>query len=241
MPGVEALLSRWPWATGAVASCVILVGLVFMARWPRVETPLDATWVGVAVGAGAGMAAELGLVSGLAEPWVAVAGLTAGAVLGSLSGLSWRWPSSLAKLVLGGLSLGWAVGGQWLWMAAFAQVRSVWALWIAGSSVVLLALALGLWAEERVLQPQLEEEAGYGLIPLWVARAGGRFWRRFSRRWAERRDERKAMVRLVVRLAACKAYLAGKGKHRSTAAVELGRLRDRARRLFAPAPTGLES
>lgn len=241
VPALVAFVSRWPWAGGACASLVALAALWLFARWPRVETPLDATWMGLAVGSGAGVVVGLGGFSGLAEPWLPVAVLTAGVVLGSLSGIAWLWPRWWGKLALGVLSLSLAVVWAWGWMAVFGQVGELWVLWFLAGNVVLLAVVWGLWVEERVLAPQLLEEVGFGLIPPWVAERGARFWRRFSGSWAARRDERKAMVRLVVRLAACKAYLARKGKHQSTAAVELGRLRERVRRFFAETGAGLES
>lgn len=241
LASLTPLFSRWPCAGGALSSLLSLVVLWLLARWPRVETPLDAAWMGMAVGSGVGLVAGLGGLRGLSEPWLPIAGLTAGAVLGSLLGLRWLWPGWGGRLFSGALSLGLALPWAWGWMAVFAQVGLLWVLWLLATSVVLLALAFALWVEQKVLQPQLAEEVGFGLLPSWVAEAGARFWRRFSRRWASRRDERKAMVRLVVRLAACKAYLQGKGKHRSTAAVELGRLRERARRLFDETGSGLES
>ncbi len=238
VPLLAPLVSRWPWAGGALVSLAALAGLWLFARWPRVETPLDATWMGLAVGSGVGVVAGLG---GLSEPWLPVVGLTAGVVFGSLLGMTWLWPFLGGKLAIGVLSLALVVPWAWGWAAVFVAVEEAWVLWLLATSVVLLALACGLWAEARVLFPQLLEEVGFGLMPPWVAEKGARFWRRFSRRWAARRDERQAMVRLVVRLAACKAYLAGKGKHHSTAAVELGRLRERARRLFTETEAGIES
>lgn len=240
VPPLAPLFSRWPWAGGALASLLALAVLWLVARWPRVETPLDATWMGLAVGSGVGVVAGLGGFLGLSERWLPVAGLTAGAVFGSLLAMAWLWPWWWGKLAVVSLSLGLAVPWAWGW-TAFAKVEEPWVCWLLATSVVLLALAWGLWVEVRVLAPQLLEEVGFGLMPAWAAESGARFWRRFSRRWAARRDERKAMVRLVVRLAACKAYLQGKGKHRSTAAVELGRLRERARRLFTESEAGLES
>lgn len=238
VPALAPLVSRWPGGGGAFASLLALAVLWLLARWPRVETPLDTTWMGIAVGSGVGLALGFG---GPFEPWLPVAGVTAGAILGGVSGLAWLWPRWGIRLVLGVLSAALAGGWAWGWRGFLGKVGSLWALWAIAVSLVLLAVALGLWTEERVLAPQLMEEVRFGLLPPWVVAGGARFWKRLSRRWAARRDERKAMVRLVVRLAACKAYLAGKGKHRSTAAVELGRLRERARRLFTEGEAGVES
>lgn len=241
VPALVAVTWRWPWPGGAVASLGVLLIIFLWARWPRVETPLDATWMGLAVGSGAALVSGLGGFWGHGEGWLPVACLTVGALAGSLAAVSWVSASWWWRLVLAVLSLALAISSPWLWAWLAALVTFPGLLWLAGASLLLLASALGLWAEERVLGPQLAEEVAFGLLPPWVAERGPRFWRRFSRAWAERPDERKAMVRLVVRLAACKAYLARHGKHQSTAAVELGRLRERARRLFAPSAVGLES
>ncbi|MGC8917033.1 MAG: hypothetical protein ACP5NF_08650 [Thermoanaerobaculum sp.] len=217
---------------------VAVLGLV--ARWPRVETPLDVTWTGVVLGAGAGVVAGFGALAGRGAPWLGAAFLATGSLLGGLWGFAWLVGKSWGRLALGGVVLATAAVSPrlWVYLSAFES----WTFsWMASLSLVALAVGAGLWAEEKVLGPQLAEEAAFGLLPPWAARRGSRFWQRFSKTWAGRRDERKAIVRLVVRLGACKAYLVAQGKRRSTAAVELGRLRERARRLFSANTEALES
>ncbi|MCS7182700.1 MAG: hypothetical protein NZ869_06285 [Thermoanaerobaculum sp.] len=217
----------------------VMVFLWFWARWPRVETPLDAAWMGVLAGAGAGAGATLGMVATERYlPWLAPAVVAMGATVGSVWGLGRlvRRRLWLVAFILASLALCAGIGLLFAFSAQLAAPR--WAFWILAGSLVLLAMATGMWGEVRLLGPVLREEVGFGLLPPWVGDLGPRFSRRFSRRWSPRGDERRAMVRLVVRLGACKAYLAAKGKHQSTATVELGRLRDRAKKLFHP--QGLE-
>lgn len=238
---LATLALRWPWAGTVVASVLVVLVIWLWARWPRVETPLDANWIGLAVGAGAALVTGVGGLGGWGEPWLPAAVLTAGALTGSLVALSWLSAAWWWRLSLLGVSLLSALSAPWGWAALSSHLGLSWVLWLGGGGVVLLASALAVRAEMKVLGPQLAEEVSLGLLPLWAAQRGSRFWGRFSRVWARRKDERKAMVRLVVRLAACKAYLAHHGKHRSTAAVELGRLRERARRLFGPSGARVES
>ncbi len=223
------------WGQAFLLATVVLVGTVLLARWPWAETPFDAAVLGLVVGSGAGLiAAVLGWGNG-AGVGLAVAAPAVGATVGSLWGLSWVVQRTLLTWLLPAVA--WlAAGGLALFLWWFGQQPpQPWPSLAVSACWLVLMLACALAGERRELARQLEEEVRYALVPPWAAAVASQWERRCGRGLSRRWDERKALARLLVRLAACKSYLARRGKKHSTAAVELGKLRERARRLFAPA------
>lgn len=242
-PVLGWLWLRWqppPWLAGfdrgwgqvLPLATVVLVGTLFLARWPWAETPFDAAVLGLAVGSGAGLiAAVLARGNGVGL-WLPVGAPAVGATVGSLWGLSWVVPRRLLAWLLPAVA--WlSAGGLAVFLWWFGQQPpQPWPSLAISACWLVLMIACALAGERRQLARQLEEEVRYGLLPPWAAAAASRWERRCGRALARRWDERKALARLLVRLAACKSYLARCGKENSAAAVELGRLRERARRLF---------
>jgi hypothetical protein len=218
----------------AVLGVLATSAVVVLARWPAAETPLDVTWLALAASAGmaAGGFAMTRFQAAQADPWLLVALPPLGAVVGAVWGSSLVWHKPWMRLGLFFVAAG--SGGVALATTVFAarHVPGAWASWAAAFWWLLLGIAASERSDERLVRPQLAEEAGFGLLPASAVEAGSRFFRRCGRVLARRWDERKALAWLLVRLAACKAYLGRHGKKQSAAAVELGRLRERARRVF---------
>jgi len=217
----------------AVLGVLATSAVVVLARWPAAETPLDVTWLALAASAGmaAGVFAMTRFQAAQADPWLLVAFPALGAVVGAVWGSSLVWHKPWMRLGLFFAAAG--SGGVALATTVFAarHVPGAWASWAAAFWWLLLGLAASERSDERLVRPQLAEEAGFGLLPASAVEAGSRFSRRCGRVLARRWDERKALAWLLVRLAACKAYLGRQGKEQSAAAVELGRLRERVRRV----------
>jgi|GEM_PF-1747539 len=217
--------------------------LTLLARWPAVETPLDVVWLALALNAGMGVG--LFGVGALGQTkvdfWLLVSfpplGAGAGAVWGGSLSFHRLWVR-LALLVGAVLVAGLAAA---VTVLAGRYAPAPWLGWATALWWVLLGVAVGQRSDEKLIRPQLVEEAGFGLLPPQAVEAGSRFLRRCGGALARRWDERKALAWLLVRLAACKAYLGRQGKKQSAAAVELGRLRERARRIFGGAGGGVQS
>lgn len=221
------------WGQGLLLVTVVLVGTVLLARWPWAETPLDAAVLGLAVGSGAGLMAGVSGRGGGVGLWLPVGAPALGATVGCLWGLSWlvqRRPLAWLLPAVAWLSAGGFAVFLW-WFGQ--QQPQPWPSLAVSACLPVLMIACALAGERRQLARQLEEEVRYGWLPPLAAAVASRWERRCGRALARRWDERKALARLLVRLAACKSYLARRGKEHSAAAVELGRLRERARRLFS--------
>ena len=160
--------------------------------------------------------------------------------------LTLRWPYRALR-VAGGLMV--AVAGCVAALAALscdaaAAGRPWCAVAIMTALAVLAALAVpaGFRIEGRIVARQLAEEVSYGVVPPELAKVAVSPLRRASRRWWPRRDERRAVSRLLVDLAFWKQRLVGLDEDRSRLyGLEVGRLRQRVRRLLDPDDTGAGS
>lgn len=224
-----------------LAVWALLVTLLF-ARWPWAETPLDFTWVGMAAGSGVsfGMALPQALGQVQLEFWL----VAAGPVLGSWGATVWgwsfysprRWHRFGAFLVAPLVS--WGIATTVIWLER--RFSDLLAGSLALVSLLLLAVAVGMVLEARELKAQLAEEVGFGLLPWAAVEAAAKWHRRLGKTLASRRSERRALARVLVRLAALKAYLVSRRKNNSAASVELGKLRERVKRVFSPPGNGGE-
>ena len=225
-----------------------LAVLVFLLARARVESPVDGVVFGVATGVGLALPAGWLLAEG--DPGVAavaVAGQALAAVLaGAVVGLAVayarfdpRWPMRVA-VALGGAAVAAAVvaGSR---LAAEASRPWVAPLLLAVATVGAVA---GAFAIELVIsRRELAEEASLGVLPAWAPEVLPRYWRRVRGSWWPRRDERRALSRLLLQLAFRKHQLRHLDDDRATLySLEVGRLRERARRLLDPgrtAPAGV--
>jgi hypothetical protein len=223
---------------------VLLVVLLALLARSRVETPLDGIVFGVADGVGCALPAAWLLVE--TAPAVdagevalaALAPVVAGCVLGAavawrrlLLGRRWR-----ALALLAGALVAEALVAASRQVAALAGRAWVGALVLA----ILLALTvvLALLVEVRIGARELTEEVKLGVLPAWAAEVGPRYWRRIRADWWPRGDERRAVARLLVGLSCRKHQFRHlEGERATLYSLEVGRMRERARRLLDPAWT----
>ncbi|MFZ5786307.1 MAG: hypothetical protein ACOY3Y_07675, partial [Acidobacteriota bacterium] len=113
---------------------------------------------------------------------------------------------------------------------------------LVGSSGLLLASAMvgAWWLESRILEAELAEEAAHGVLPARLAAGASALRTRIRSDWWARRDERRAVNLLLATLAFRKHALRGVGPERARIySLEVGRLRERVRRVLGgaePAP-----
>ena len=237
------------WLRGVAAAGVIPLALallaLFLARAPF--GPLDGMILGTAGGAAAGAVAAVVI----ARAGAAMAPLDAlGAMLaycgalaalgagGGRARLDASPPAAAGWLALGAAA-GAATLAPWLARPEAWNPSAATALVVARFAVPPLALlgaaALAARFERRVLERELGEEVGNGTLPGEVALVVASYPRRLRSTWWPRGDERRALVALLRRLAFRKQQLRGlSGDRLHLAGLEVGRMRDRVRRLFDP-------
>ncbi len=237
---------------GAVVVLAVVLPLVVLGATRVVEGVVDAALFGLAAGAGVAVflaalfpaegtvtAVESALVTGLA-----CAG--AGATLGGGIGLGKlvlpsgrRAGGVLAAVLCGALQIVAFAAAAVSCHRAWPEARLACDLGLA--AIALLALAAVLASagrvERRVLARQLGEEVELGVLPAWTVQVVPSYGRRIRTDWWPRRDERREIARLLTALAFRKQQLLGLSAERlHLYALEVGRLRHRARALLALAP-----
>jgi hypothetical protein len=234
---------------GAAALTVLVplgAVLLVLAAFRAVAGPLDGALVGTAGGAVAGAGAVVWLVrSGHPPAVIDVLAIVFGcaaatAVFGAGAGrarLAGRSTTGAAWLAAGVLGAG-ATAAPWLAWLADVPVDAR-ALDAARLTVPLLALVAVLLLaghfERRVLERELGEEVANGILPGEIVVVVAAYPRRIRSAWWPRGDERRALVGLLRRLAFRKQQLRHlEGDRLHLAGLEVGRVRDRVRRLFDP-------
>ena len=232
---------------GLSALAPVAVALIVLAAVRALAGPLDGALLGTAGGAAAGAAVVLWLARSARPPAAVdalVATLTcagAAAVLGAGVGrarLAGR-PAALGGWLALGLAAAGAIAAPWLVGRAEGTSGAAAALDVARVVVPLLALLaaplLSARFERRVLERELGEEVGNGILPGEVVFVVASYSRRIRSAWWPRGDERRALVGLLRRLAFRKQQLRHlEGERLHLAGLEVGRMRDRVRRLFDP-------
>jgi hypothetical protein len=239
----------WPPLAAMLAVAVLLavveaVPLVLLGLASRLLGPVE--WLTHALAIGAGLSLVVALPAALgpspgSPP--AVLALAATPVLGS----------ALIGLGLGFLvaARGWVLRAYGLVLLAITPATQLtvfraglggatagphareWVL--VASSLLLLASAMAgaWWLESRILEAELAEEAEHGVLPARVAAGAAVLRRRIRSDWWARRDERRALNLLLATLAFRKHALRGLGPERARIySLEVGRLRERARRIL---------
>ena len=211
--------------------------VVLLAR-ARVESPIDGVVFGVAAGVASrsrpgGCSRRACGAGAVAAAELALAPVVAGAVTGlavAYARFNPLWPMRIVIAGRRDAGGGRLVAG--VRIAAAASGRG-WrrSAWDGAAGAVAAALAIELVVTRR----ELAEEAGLGVVPEWAPEVLPRYWRRVRGDWWPRRDERRALSRLLLQLAFRKHQLRHLDDDRATLySLEVGRLRERARRLFAP-------
>jgi hypothetical protein len=228
-------------ADAARLAVLLLAVLIALLARGRVETPLDGVLFGVAAGVGCALPSGWLLVESapvveVGETLVtALTPVAAGAVAGlavAWARMSVRWVARITAVLLGAAAVVAAVVGVRL---AAAAARELWVGTALLLGVLAAAVAVALAVEVRVARRELAAEAALGVLPEWVVEVAPRYWRRARGAWWPRRDERRALARLLVQLAFRKRQLGTLDDERATLySLEVGRLRERARRLLDP-------
>ncbi len=130
------------------------------------------------------------------------------------------------------LGLGVAVALHSGWNLAVVTVPTGGGGWVFPTMILgplyltfILAFAMMLWAEHRILLKQLSEEVALGVVPPWVGRVIPYYRRRIKRDWWPSREERIVISRLLTRLAFRKHALAARGHSSTLEGLEVVRLR----------------
>ncbi len=244
-PHATAVAADWTVAAGAAAAlAAVVVMQIGLLRLAPGEGALDGVAHGLAAGAGLGLLGN-GVPAGAAAPATVAAALAAGAVAGAGVGLAALEPRALRKIavLLPGALLATAVLVAVRVVldapGALGEARTVAAATAAG---VLLAVAVTIAAasaDSRLLRRELAEEASLGVLPGWAAAVAPSYRRRIGAAWWPDADERRAVNRLLLRLAVRKRRIERLDESRGrVAGLEVGRMRDRLRRLFTPADEG---
>jgi hypothetical protein len=214
--------------------------LVLLTARARVESPIDGALYGVAAGVGLALPAGWLLAESGASPgagWAAqaLAPIAAGAAAGA--GVAYarffpRWWTRLAVAASGLAAAAVLVAGAWI----LAEASRAWVAPAALAAALAGAVAAALALERAVNRRELAEEARLGVVPAWVPEVLPHYWRRVRSAWWPRRDERRALSRLLLQLAFRKHQLRHLDEARAALySLEVGRLRERARRLLEPA------
>jgi len=147
--------------------------------------------------------------------------------------ISWAASGLLAAIVLHGswnLSLLWfgpvgEGGAPRLWLAALPVLYLVY----------IMALALVLHSEHRILRRQLGDEVKLGLVPSWVLDVIPFYRRRIRANWWPSRSERTVISRLLTRLAFRKHAIRNlPPSEAAIASLEVVKLRQRLRDILDP-------
>jgi hypothetical protein len=243
MPLSSLAAERLPGDVADAARLVVLLlaVLVFLlARW-RVETLLDGVIFGVAAGVGCALPAgwllaeSAPVVEGGELVVTALLPIVAGVVIGltvAWARLLRRWRWRIPAVAVGaGAGVTVLVGAR---LAAAAAGR-IWVGMIVLVVAFAVAATVAVIVEVRVSRRELAEEATLGVLPEWVIEVVPWYWRRIRASWWPRRDERRALARLLVQLAFRKHQLRHlEGERATLYSLEVGRLRERARRLLDP-------
>lgn len=130
------------------------------------------------------------------------------------------------------LGLGVAVALHSGWNLAVVSMPTGGGGWVFPTMILgplyltfILAFAMMLWAEHRILLKQLSEEVALGVVPPWVGRVIPYYRRRIKRDWWPSREERIVISRLLTRLAFRKHALAARGHSATLEGLEVVRLR----------------
>jgi hypothetical protein len=234
-----------------VVAAVLPIGVVVCSR--AVEGPADGAVFGGVVGVGLAVGASwlvLALTAwrpdAAALAFVVVLHAAAGALLGA--GLGFGKLASRRTLCFS-VAVAAAFAAAAFIAVVVVAALSCWQAWgeanIAGNlgltAVALAALAAVLAAclayERRLVSKQLQDEVELGVLPAWVVEVLPSYRRRIRSDWWSRRDERREIVSLLVTLAFRKHQLRTLSEDRLRLyGLEVGRLRQRARALLAPAP-----
>jgi hypothetical protein len=225
----------------------VAVALIVLAAVRALAGPLDGALLGTAGGAAAGAAAVLWLARSTHLPvstdTLATVLACSGAAAAFGAGLGRARLAGRPAAVAGWLALGLAAAGAtaapWLVGRAEGTSGAAAALDVARVVVPLLVLVgapfLAGRFERRVLERELGEEVGNGILPGEVVFVVASYSRRIRSAWWPRGDERRALVGLLRRLAFRKQQLRHlEGERLHLAGLEVGRMRDRVRRLFDP-------
>ena len=235
---------------GAAALAVLAplgLALIGLAAARALAGPLEGALLGTAGGAAAGAVTVLwfahsGYLSAATDALPAVVTCTgAAAVLGAGVGrarLAGR-PAVAGALLLLGIVLAGTTAAPWLAGLAGVPAKGETALAAARLAVPLVALVAALLLagrfERRVFERELGEEVANGILPGEVVFVVASYPRRIRSAWWPRGDERRALVGLLRRLAFRKQQLHHlEGDRLHLAGLEVGRVRDRVRRLFDP-------
>ena len=223
---------------GRLALAALAVLVVLLAR-ARVESPIDGVVFGIAAGVGrarpAGwLRAASGGAGAVAAGALALAPVVAGAgtgLAGAYARFNPLWPMRIVIAAGGTLAAAGVVAG----VRIAAVASRPWVAPLGLGMALLGAVAAALSIELAVTRRELAEEAGLGVVPEWAPEVLARYWRRVRGAWWPRRDERRALSRLLLQLAFRKHQLRHLDDDRATLySLEVGRLRERARRLFEP-------
>jgi RsiW-degrading membrane proteinase PrsW (M82 family) len=145
----------------------------------------------------------------------------------------WAATGLLTAIVLHGswnLSLVWfgpvgESGAPRLWLAALPFLYLIY----------IMALALVLHSEHRILKRQLGDEVDLGLVPSWVLDVIPFYRRRIRANWWPSRSERTVIARLLTRVAFRKHALRNLPPGEAAiASLEVVRLRQRLREILDP-------
>ena len=228
-----------------------VMAFVVVTRSGHLGCPVDGALFGAQIGAIAGCTGTL-----LRLPYSGVSGPGQGVLTTLASAAS----TALFGLLLGsarlsarrGAQVGRVVGGifaaavlELALLAPFAPLsghREVWEE-VGGELSGLLALVgvfyVGFRAERALLSEELGEEVAARVLPSWVMATIPFYFTRVKAGWWERVDERRALSSLLVTFAFRKRRLRTLDEDQAQVyALEVGRLRQRARVLLAEGSTG---
>ncbi len=219
-------------------------------RFPGLAEP---TVTGVAPTLGAGSAVVLGgegaaLSAAAAQLlWWAVSGAAVGAVMGlGRGGPRRRWNRVLVTLApLAGVAVA-TLGGLLEHVRAGSGLGPALLLAWAGVLLPLLLLVLGVVAvlalEGRQIRAELRREVELGVLPAWVVPVVSSYWKRAFGSWWVPRSERRIVARVLTTLAfRARAVRGARERLTGLRALEVGRLRQRARELLQLRDTLAES
>jgi len=241
--------------------------LVLVALTRQMDGPTDGMVYGAAVGLG--FAATENLLYGVVATGRGAAPGDVAAMMLIRTVLS-AGVHALATCTFGGflgaaqVSRGW--GRRFLWivsgLALAGVLHGAWNLALTSFSVLgpepaslgvvviavivlegclVVAFAVALLAEHRILLRELREEVELGVLPEWVAEIVPHYRRRIRTGWWPSREERAVLTRLLTRLAFTKHALRRvPGDEAGVAGLEVVHLRHRLRSILGP-PEGGEA
>jgi hypothetical protein len=225
----------------ALLAAVAVAVLCRERRFPGLAEPVV---IGVAPTLGAASVVALAgegtrLAAAVAQLlWWAVSGATVGAVLGWGRGVPRRpWNRLLVALApLGGIvvaALGGVVEGLRVGWSGGARGLLAWLGVVL--PLCLLGLVVGgiLAIEGRQIRAELGQEVALGVLPEWVVPLVSSYWKRAFGSWWVPRSERRIVARVLTTLAfRARAVRGATERVAGLRALEVGRLRQRARELL---------